>query len=93
VRLFGVVSFPSSLCCPKWRKKFGDLFYFHGYLPQRIVRGVCWNEALQEILYAVAFVGIEDFLNSCVTLLAGVRNRSLQSSLFFNFLFYEDRAV
>jgi hypothetical protein len=44
----------------KWWRRFGDLFDFLGYLPQRIVSGVCWSEALQESLYAVVFLSVEE---------------------------------
>jgi hypothetical protein len=48
MRFFSVVSCPGSLWCPKWWRRFGVLFDFLGYLPQRIIGEVCWSEALQE---------------------------------------------
>jgi hypothetical protein len=39
---------------------FGDLFDFLRYLPQRIVSGVCWSEALQKNVYAVVFISPEE---------------------------------
>jgi hypothetical protein len=60
VSFFSVVSWPGSLWCPKWWRRFGDPFDFLGYLPQRIVGGVCWSEALQESLYAVVFLIVEE---------------------------------
>jgi hypothetical protein len=47
VSFFRVVSCSDSLWCSKWWRRFGDLFDFLAYLPQRIIGGVCWSEALQ----------------------------------------------
>jgi hypothetical protein len=57
---FSVVYCPGSLRYPKWWRRFDDLLDFLGYLPQGIVGGVCWSEALQENLYAVVFLGVEE---------------------------------
>jgi hypothetical protein len=68
MRIFSVGFCPSSLWCPKWWRRFGDLFDFLGYLPQGIVGGFCRSEALQESLYAVFFLVLRSCLNSCVAL-------------------------
>jgi hypothetical protein len=51
---------------------FGDLFDFLGYLPQRIVGGVCWSEPLHESLYAVVFLSVRSCLSSCVAVLSSL---------------------
>jgi hypothetical protein len=60
VSFFSVVSCPGSLWRPKWWRRFGDLFDFLGYLLQRTVGGACWSEALQESLYDVVFLSVEE---------------------------------
>jgi hypothetical protein len=79
VRFFSVVSCPGSLWYPKWWKRFGDLFDFLGYLPQRIIGEVCWSEALQEVCM-LSFSLVLSCLSSHVALLSsrllsGVWNR------------------
>jgi hypothetical protein len=84
VSFFSVVSSPSALWCHEWRR-FGDPFDFLGYLPQRIVGGVCRSEALQESLYAVIFLSAEE-LSSRVAV--GVRNLCQALRIFrFSVLF------
>jgi hypothetical protein len=57
---FNVAYYPSSLRCPKLRRRFLDLFYFLGCLPQGIVSGFCWCRTLQECLDVIIFVVIEE---------------------------------
>jgi hypothetical protein len=80
VSFFSVVSCPGSWLCPKWWRKFGGVFDFLGYLPQRIIGGVCWSESLQEVCMLSFFL----VLRSCSSfhvavmsnlLLSGVRNQ------------------
>jgi hypothetical protein len=58
VSFFSVVSCPGSFRCSKWWRRFGDLCDFLGYLPQCLVGGVCWSEALQESFHAVVFLSV-----------------------------------
>jgi hypothetical protein len=51
VCFFNVASCPSSLRCPKWWRRFLDLFNFLGRLPQGIVSGFCWCKTLQAFLF------------------------------------------
>jgi hypothetical protein len=78
VSFFSVVSCPGSLWYPKWWRRFGDLFDFLGYIPQRIIGGVCWSEALQESLYAVVFLIVQELSSRVAVvssfLLSDVRN-------------------
>jgi hypothetical protein len=60
VCFLNVASCPSSLRCPKWWRRFFDLFYFPGHLPQGIVSGFCWCKTLQECKDAIIFVANEE---------------------------------
>jgi hypothetical protein len=60
VSFFSVVFCPGSLWCPKWWRRFGNLFDFLGYLSQGIIGGICWSEALQERFYAAFFLNVEE---------------------------------
>jgi hypothetical protein len=70
-------------------RRFLDLFYFLGHLPQGIVSGFCWCKTLQECLDAITLLLLRSCLSSCVAmlsnlLLSGVRNQCplLQGLLF-----------
>jgi hypothetical protein len=52
----------AQIPCDALSRKFGDLYDFLGYLPQRIVGAVFWSEALQESLYAVVFLSVEELI-------------------------------
>jgi hypothetical protein len=96
---FDVASCSSPLWCSKRWRRFLDLFCFLGLLPQGIVSGFCWREALQECLRSI-FLLLRSCLSSCVAvlsnlLLLGVSNQcpSPQSLLSSQFLLNYYRAV